>query len=103
MVEFFLGYLLQDSIGTISNAHLCAADRLGLFSGLCMDVARKCSMAVDFPKTGVPADDLTPDERAYRFPDYFQKDHKPSYRSKWLLGQIFRLSLLIFRNFTVSC
>lgn len=31
MVDFFLKYLAQDSVGRISSAHLVAADQLGIF------------------------------------------------------------------------
>lgn len=31
MIDFFLKYLSQDSIGRMSNAHLIMSDRLGLF------------------------------------------------------------------------
>lgn len=102
MVEFFRLYLQQDSIGQVSNAHLAYADKEGLFSDRAMGIAVKCSMAVDFPKTGVPAESLNEDERPYKWPDFFEKYHQPMYRSQRLVGKLYRfvdLSLDFFKNY----
>ncbi len=103
MVDFFLKYVHQDAIGRVSNAHLMAADRLSLFQSvplpisdlpLCSEIADaiavKCAQAVDFPKTGEPAQRLTAEEMSDVCPDYMQNRTKPSYRSKRLIGQLYR-------------
>ncbi|EFO21905.2 RNA dependent RNA polymerase [Loa loa] len=90
MIDFFLKYLSQDSIGRMSNAHLIMCDRLGLFHEICDSIARKCAVAVDFPKTGVQAKPLILHEQCDSIPDYMQNTIKPSYRSKRLLGQLYR-------------
>lgn len=54
MVEFFKRYISLDSIGQVATAHLCAADKYGSESEMCMDIAKKPVLAVDFPKTGEP-------------------------------------------------
>uniref|UniRef100_A0A914X030 RNA-dependent RNA polymerase n=1 Tax=Plectus sambesii TaxID=2011161 RepID=A0A914X030_9BILA len=91
MIAFFLTYMNMDMIGRISNAHLMAADRLGIFHPICEQIARKNAIAVDFPKTGQPAERLERDERTYRAPDFMQKSGvQPAYCSKRLVGQIFR-------------
>lgn len=90
MVKFFQKYLLQDNVGRVSIAHLVAADRRGIFHPTCMSIAAKCSTAVDFPKTGKPADLLTDDEKPYKYPDFLQNEHYPMYRSDRLLGDLFR-------------
>lgn len=54
------------------------------------DIARKCSVAVDFPKSGQPADPLSPAEQCDRNPDYMATNYKPVYRSKRLNGQLYR-------------
>nr|CRZ22694.1 BMA-RRF-3, isoform a [Brugia malayi] len=90
MIDFFLKYLSQDSIGRMSNAHLIMCDRLGLFHEVCDDIARKCAVAVDFPKTGVAAKPLLSHEQCEVMPDYMQNMIKPSYRSKRLLGELYR-------------
>ncbi|KAK6743144.1 hypothetical protein RB195_010418 [Necator americanus] len=90
MVDFFLKYLRQDSIGRMSNAHLILADRKGLFDDICNGIARKCAIAVDFPKSGEPAEPLTVHEQSDIVPDYMFSVIKPMYRSHRLNGQIYR-------------
>ncbi|EYB94207.1 hypothetical protein Y032_0174g459 [Ancylostoma ceylanicum] len=90
MVDFFLKYLRQDSIGRMSNAHLILADRKGLFDDVCNGIARKCAIAVDFPKSGEPAEPLTVHEQSDIVPDYMFSVIKPMYRSPRLNGQIYR-------------
>ncbi|CAJ0957800.1 unnamed protein product, partial [Mesorhabditis belari] len=90
MVSFFVRYLTQDSIGRLSNAHLTASDYYGLFADVCESIARKCSIGVDFPKSGVPADNLQLDELVDCSPDYMEHRGKPQYLSKWLNGQLYR-------------
>ncbi|CAD5211803.1 unnamed protein product [Bursaphelenchus okinawaensis] len=90
MVDFFLKYLEQDSIGRVSNAHLVAADQLGIFHPVCERLAAKCSDAVDFPKTGEPAEPLTQEERFDVLPDFLGCNSRNVYRSRWLLGSLYR-------------
>ncbi|KAL6726949.1 hypothetical protein Aduo_008872 [Ancylostoma duodenale] len=90
MVDFFLKYLRQDSIGRMSNAHLILADRKGLFDDVCNGIARKCAIAVDFPKSGEPAEPLTVHEQSDIVPDYMFSVIKPMYRSPRLNGQLYR-------------
>ncbi|VDM52303.1 unnamed protein product [Angiostrongylus costaricensis] len=90
MVDFFLKYLRQDSIGRMSNAHLIMADRKGLFDEVCNEIARKCAIAVDFPKSGEPAEPLTVHEQSDVVPDYMFSVVKPMYRSRRLNGQLYR-------------
>ncbi|CAD5216017.1 unnamed protein product [Bursaphelenchus xylophilus] len=90
MVDFFLKYLEQDSIGRVSNAHLVAADQLGIFDKICENLAAKCSVAVDFPKTGEPAEPLTQDERFEVLPDFIGCNTRNVYQSRWLLGTLYR-------------
>uniref|UniRef100_A0A915BR60 RNA-directed RNA polymerase n=1 Tax=Parascaris univalens TaxID=6257 RepID=A0A915BR60_PARUN len=90
MIDFFLKYLSQDSIGRMSNAHLIMSDRLGLFHEICDGIARKCSIAVDFPKSGQPAEPLSSFEQSDIIPDFMQKSFRPSYRSHRLVGQLYR-------------
>ncbi|ULU04358.1 hypothetical protein L3Y34_017258 [Caenorhabditis briggsae] len=90
MVEFFLRYMQQDSIGRMSNAHLVYADLHGLFSENCASIAQKCAVAVDFPKSGVPAEPLTGFEQCDVTPDYMMSGGKPMYYSASLNGQLHR-------------
>ncbi|KAI6223774.1 RNA-directed RNA polymerase [Aphelenchoides fujianensis] len=90
IVDFFLKYLDQDTIGRVSNAHLIAADKCGIYHPVCESIAAKCSIAVDFPKTGEPADPLTDSERFNETPDFMAVGQRFSYKSKRLLGKLFR-------------
>uniref|UniRef100_A0A0R3RH91 RNA-dependent RNA polymerase n=1 Tax=Elaeophora elaphi TaxID=1147741 RepID=A0A0R3RH91_9BILA len=102
MRKFFVNYIKQDSIGSISNAFLVNADLYGITSEICINIAKKHSKAVDFPKTGSAPAPLTrqwtlgkdgnmlPPERAERWPDFMCKNHEPSYISSRLVGQLYR-------------
>ncbi|KAI6227443.1 RNA-directed RNA polymerase [Aphelenchoides fujianensis] len=90
IVDFFLKYLDQDTIGRVSNAHLIAVDKCGIYHPVCESIAAKCSIAVDFPKTGEPADPLTDSERFNETPDFMAVGQRFSYKSKRLLGKLFR-------------
>uniref|UniRef100_A0A5S6Q4X0 RNA-dependent RNA polymerase n=1 Tax=Trichuris muris TaxID=70415 RepID=A0A5S6Q4X0_TRIMR len=90
MVNFFVMYMCSDSIGNIATAHLVASDRLGIFSEVPMGLAKKHSMAVDFPKTGVVPDNLTEEEKIVQYPDYLSFGRFPTYKSKWLPGPMTR-------------
>lgn len=69
---------------------------------VCINIAKKHSKAVDFPKTGNAPTPLTrqwtqgkdgnmiPPERAERWPDFMCKNHEPSYISSRLVGQLYR-------------
>ncbi|WCJ33637.1 RNA-dependent RNA polymerase 1 [Euphorbia peplus] len=89
--EYFTDYIVNDSLGIIANAHTVFADKepLGALSTSCLELARKFSIAVDFPKTGVPAV-LTPELYAKEYPDFMEKLDKPTYESRRVIGKLFR-------------
>ncbi|KJH45341.1 hypothetical protein DICVIV_08617 [Dictyocaulus viviparus] len=60
------------------------------FSEVCNEIARKCAIAVDFPKSGEPAEPLTAHEQSDVVPDYMFSVIKPMYRSCRLNGQLYR-------------
>ncbi|RCN41783.1 RNA dependent RNA polymerase [Ancylostoma caninum] len=104
MVNFYISYITQDSVGTISNSFLFQADLYGLNSEVCLRLAKKISQAVDFTKTGLPPAPLVkdwtedeetgkeiPPEKSERQPDFhFGNDYEPTYRSARLMGRIYR-------------
>lgn len=55
--EYFTDYIVNDSLGIIANAHTAFADKdpSKAMSPSCVELAKLFSIAVDFPKTGVPA------------------------------------------------
>ncbi|XP_058227726.1 RNA-dependent RNA polymerase 2 [Rhododendron vialii] len=89
--KFFVDYMISDNLGAISTAHLIHADRdpAKALSPICLQLATLHSMAVDFAKTGAPAEMprfLKPKE----FPDFMERTEKPSYISKGVLGKLYR-------------
>ena len=89
--KFFVNYILSDQLGMIANAHLAKADASpnGALHGQCIRLAQLHSEAVDFPKTGVPAE-FPPELRARKVPDFMEKWDKETYVSKKVLGVIYR-------------
>ncbi|KAJ1346510.1 hypothetical protein KIN20_001310 [Parelaphostrongylus tenuis] len=104
MIDFYIKYITQDSVGTISNSFLFQADLYGIKSEVCQRLAVKISQAVDFTKTGLPPAPLVkdwtidensgkeiPPEKNERQPDFhFGNDYDPTYRSPRLMGRIYR-------------
>ncbi|KAJ6321895.1 hypothetical protein OIU77_011892 [Salix suchowensis] len=75
--EYFTNYIVNDSLGIIANAHTAFADKESLkaMSAPCIELARKFSIAVDFPKTGVPAE-IPSHLRVKVYPDFMEKPDK---------------------------
>ena len=89
IIEFFIDYLQNDFLGRIAHAHLAAADYLddGLQSEDCYELVQLHSMAVDYPKTGVPA--LMPRRLERNMWPHFMKKKGKSYKSHKVLGRLF--------------
>ncbi|ESQ35322.1 hypothetical protein EUTSA_v10006629mg [Eutrema salsugineum] len=89
--EYFTNYIVNDSLGIIANAHTAFADKepLKAFSDPCIELARKFSIAVDFPKTGVAAE-IPQHLYVKEYPDFMEKPDKPTYESKNVIGKLFR-------------
>ncbi|KAK8567431.1 hypothetical protein V6N13_105398 [Hibiscus sabdariffa] len=89
--EYFTNYIVNDSLGIISNAHTVYADREPgkAMSRPCLALAKLFSIAVDFPKTGVPAE-IPQELRVKEYPDFMEKPDKPSYQSYSVIGKLFR-------------
>ncbi|KAK7310137.1 hypothetical protein RJT34_07437 [Clitoria ternatea] len=89
--EYFTNYIVNDSLGIISNAHTVFADRepSKAMSEPCIKLAQLFSTAVDFPKTGVPAV-IPPELYVKEYPDFMEKPDKVTYVSKNVIGKLFR-------------
>nr|POF00746.1 rna-dependent rna polymerase 2 [Quercus suber] len=92
--KFFVDYMINDTLGAISTAHLvhadCEPDKAR--SNKCLELANLHSMAVDFAKTGAPAEMprvLKPKE----FPDFMERVEKPMYTSNNVLGKLYRATV----------
>ncbi|KAJ0901520.1 putative RNA-directed RNA polymerase [Helianthus annuus] len=89
--EYFTNYIVNDSLGKISNAHTVFADRepTKAMAEPCVELAKLFSIAVDFPKTGVPA--VMPSSlRPKEYPDFMEKPDKTTYESQNVIGKLFR-------------
>lgn len=89
--EYFTNYIVNDSLGIIANAHTVFADkeRDMASSSHCIELARLFSVAVDFPKTGIPAE-ISPHLRVKEYPDFMEKPDKTTYVSERVIGKLFR-------------
>ncbi|PON39267.1 RNA-dependent RNA polymerase-type [Trema orientale] len=89
--EYFTNYIVNDSLGIIANTHTAFADKepSKAMSPSCIELAKLFSIAVDFPKTGVPA--VIPNHlRVKEYPDFMEKPDKPTYESRNVIGKLFR-------------
>ncbi|XP_047070801.1 probable RNA-dependent RNA polymerase 2 [Lolium rigidum] len=87
----FVDYMINDSLGAISTAHLIHADRhpMKARSPECLQLAALHSMAVDFAKTGAPAE-MPRALRPREYPDFMERWEKPMYISNGVLGKLYR-------------
>ncbi|KAL1151322.1 hypothetical protein V6Z11_A09G034000 [Gossypium hirsutum] len=79
VAEYFTNYILNDSLGIISNAHTVEQ---------CIELAKLSSVAVDFPKTGIPSK-IPRRLRAKEYPDFMEKTDKFTYESQSVIGQLY--------------
>ncbi|XAR63686.1 RNA-directed RNA polymerase [Bertholletia excelsa] len=89
--RYFADYIVNDTLGVVDNAHLVYADRepQKAMSDPCIKLAKLHSDAVDFAKTGVPAE-ISRDLIVKEFPDFMEKNDKASYESTGVLGKLYR-------------
>ncbi|KAI9708769.1 MAG: hypothetical protein M1820_003724 [Bogoriella megaspora] len=90
ITEFFIEFIKNDRLPFIALAHLAWYDRsdTGVKDSRCLQLARLHSQAVDFAKTGVPAQvplDLFPNA----YPHFMEKKYKKNYHSKKILGKLY--------------
>ncbi|RDY14110.1 RNA-dependent RNA polymerase 1, partial [Mucuna pruriens] len=89
--EYFAHYIVKDRLGIVASAHTVFADRdpEKAMSPACIDLAKLHSVAVDFAKSGVPAE-IPPHLRVEEYPDFMGKPDKPSYQSNSIIGKLYR-------------
>ncbi|KAG5230124.1 RNA-dependent RNA polymerase [Salix suchowensis] len=89
--RFFVDYMINDTLGAISTAHLvhadCEPDKAR--SEKCLQLATLHSMAVDFAKTGAPAE-MPLYLKPKKFPDFMERAEKQMYISDGVLGKLYR-------------
>lgn len=89
VINFFGTFMESENIGRISNAHLIFADKNGVNSKEALELAKLTSIAVDYPKTGIPAK-MKPEHRITSWPDFMEKKGKPEYKSQGIIGILYR-------------
>ncbi|RMZ85701.1 hypothetical protein DV737_g456, partial [Chaetothyriales sp. CBS 132003] len=89
IIGFFIDYLRNDRLGRIAHAHLAAADYYddGIQNANCLELVQLHSQAVDYPKTGVPAE--LPRRLERRDWPHFMEKKTGRYVSKKVLGQLY--------------
>uniref|UniRef100_M8BB58 RNA-dependent RNA polymerase n=1 Tax=Aegilops tauschii TaxID=37682 RepID=M8BB58_AEGTA len=89
--EYFANYIVNESLGIIANAHVVFADRESLKaeSTQCIKLAELFSIAVDYPKTGVPAQ-IPPELHVKEYPDFMEKLDRVTYVSEGVIGKLYR-------------
>lgn len=90
--RFFVSYIQNDNLGLIATAHKIHADlsSKGVLSEKCIQLAKLHSLAVDFPKTGVPADYDSQKYHVQTYPDFIGRNRKNQYLSQKALGKMYR-------------
>eukprot|EP00878_Enallax_costatus_P043552 GHUV01051573.1.p1 GENE.GHUV01051573.1~~GHUV01051573.1.p1 ORF type:complete len:445 (+),score=119.50 GHUV01051573.1:975-2309(+) len=92
--QHFVDFIRNDNLGQISSWLLAHADRDGADCKACDRLAQLHSIAVDFPKTGIPAT-LSIDERRelmpfeFAFPHWLEKPDREQYISETVLGDMY--------------
>ncbi|RMZ92192.1 hypothetical protein DV736_g561, partial [Chaetothyriales sp. CBS 134916] len=89
IISFFIDYLRNDRLGRIAHAHLAASDFYddGIQNANCLELVHLHSKAVDYPKTGVPAE--LPRRLERRDWPHFMEKKTGRYISKKVLGQLY--------------
>eukprot|EP00026_Physarum_polycephalum_P000326 Phypoly_transcript_00326.p1 GENE.Phypoly_transcript_00326~~Phypoly_transcript_00326.p1 ORF type:complete len:1110 (+),score=131.29 Phypoly_transcript_00326:1837-5166(+) len=89
IIKFFVNYIQNDALGMIAHSHMATADRESPAHKDCLHLAHLHSVAVDFPKSGVPAQ-MLPQLRPSEYPDFMEKREKPKYESVKVIGILYR-------------
>ncbi|ETS84770.1 hypothetical protein PFICI_02795 [Pestalotiopsis fici W106-1] len=90
--RFFVEYMKNDSLSTIALAHLVWSDRSmdGPKSPQCVELAQLHSNAVDYSKTGHPAQ-IPRTLRPQQWPHFMERNPDKSYHSRKILGKLYDL------------
>jgi RNA-dependent RNA polymerase len=90
MTSFFVTHMKNDNLGRIATAHRYWADMEddGVKDDKCIQLAALHSMAVDYAKTGVPAE-MPKELKIKKYPHWAEKEKHRSYISKKVLGQLY--------------
>ncbi|PVI06539.1 RdRP-domain-containing protein [Periconia macrospinosa] len=93
ITDFFVTYIKTDTLSRIATAHLAQADAKeeGVRDEVCLELARRHSQAVDYPKSGIPAT-MSRDLRPKKYPHFMESKQRPAhktYKSNKVLGKLY--------------
>ncbi|XP_059658136.1 RNA-dependent RNA polymerase 6-like isoform X1 [Cornus florida] len=91
ITDFFSRNIVNENLGAICHAHVVHADlsEYGALDEKCIKLAELAATAVDFPKTGKLV--TMPFElKPKLYPDFMGKEEFQSYKSKKILGKLYR-------------
>ncbi|KAK5111891.1 hypothetical protein LTR62_004623 [Meristemomyces frigidus] len=92
LTSFFVTHIRHDNLARIAVAHKYWADSQECPDGVkdekCIELAKLHSKAVDYAKTGVAAE-FPKRLRVKRWPHWAEKEGKPQYRSRKVLGRLY--------------
>jgi RNA-dependent RNA polymerase len=92
MIENFKQFIMHEFIEDLKELHLCVADRWGLTSDKCIEIAQHFTIAVDSLKT---EENVTAYKETYqsadghKYPQFLQKNAKDSYDSVKVIGNVY--------------
>ncbi|KAL1833192.1 hypothetical protein ACET3Z_002843 [Daucus carota] len=91
VADFFAKNMVNESLGTICNAHVVHADSsdYGAMDENCILLAELAAKAVDFPKTGKIIN-MPTHLKPKLYPDFMEKEDFQSYKSTKILGRLYR-------------
>lgn len=91
IIDFFVRNMVNEQLGSICNAHVVHADSsdYGALDENCVHLAELAATAVDFPKTGKLVT-MPSNLKPKLYPDFMGKEHHQSYKSKKILGRLYR-------------
>jgi RNA-dependent RNA polymerase len=95
--DFFVTYMMNDTLGQIAHAHLAHADLDCVQGYICLALAKLHSQAVDYPKSGIAAI-MERELRPRKWPHFMEKKHLPAYKiykSNKILGILYDLIQLV--------
>ncbi|CAD6336017.1 unnamed protein product [Miscanthus lutarioriparius] len=90
-IDFYLESMVNDNLGRICNVHVAHADRSddGAMDQKCSELAELAAIAVDSAKTGEIVR-MPPSLSPKEYPDFMGKEDAISYKSKNILGRLYR-------------
>ncbi|CRL04360.1 CLUMA_CG017453, isoform A [Clunio marinus] len=90
MMKFFCDYVSKNQLGILANAHLATSDKFGMCDERSIALARYVVAETDAPKKGFTVGKVKAELLPSEYPDFMGKVDKLLYRSKTILGDLYR-------------